>query len=282
MTGKLTLLDVLARTVPPAPWEDGDNIPWDEPGFSARMLGLHLSQAHDLSSRRLGTIDRQVEWLHRTVLAGQPGRVLDLGCGPGLYTERLARLGHRCVGIDFSPASVAHARARAAEEGLAATYLLEDLRQADPGDGFDLATLLYGQLNVFRRAEATALLARARSALVPGGRLVLEPQTAAFVRGSEASETSWVSAETGLFSDRPHLLLHESAWDEASATAVERWHVIDVATGAVERHALSTVAWTSAELEAVLGELGFAAVEVLPRLPGSALDSPMTALVATV
>lgn len=33
---------------------------------------------------------------------GNPTRILDLGCGPGLYTSRLARLGHCCVGIDFS------------------------------------------------------------------------------------------------------------------------------------------------------------------------------------
>ena len=44
-------------------------------------------------------------------------RVLDLGCGPGLYTTRLAKLGHTCVGIDFSPASIAYAKAEAEHYG---------------------------------------------------------------------------------------------------------------------------------------------------------------------
>ena len=56
-------------------------------------------------------IDAHVEWIHEHALRGPAGRVLDLGCGPGLYTSRLARLGHQCVGISTTrPTSIAHAR----------------------------------------------------------------------------------------------------------------------------------------------------------------------------
>ena len=33
-----TVLDIVDRTPEPAPWSEGDNIPWDDPGFSERML----------------------------------------------------------------------------------------------------------------------------------------------------------------------------------------------------------------------------------------------------
>ena len=93
----------------PDPWTG--RLPWDDPGFSARMLREHLSQDHDAASRRAPVIDRHVAWIDDGVLGGVPSRVLDLCCGPGLYTLRLARRGHSCVGIDFAPAAVAHARA---------------------------------------------------------------------------------------------------------------------------------------------------------------------------
>src|SRR6266542_3437561 len=102
----MRLADLALRQCPPEPWREGDNIPWHEPAFSARMLAEHLSQAHDAASRRAATIDRQVAWIHEAVLRGRPTRILDLGCGPGLYTGRLARLGHTCVGIDYSPAAI--------------------------------------------------------------------------------------------------------------------------------------------------------------------------------
>ena len=107
---KLKLLDIINRQRVPQPWAEGEKIPWNDPGFSGRMLNEHLSQEHDAASRRFEIIDRHVGWIHEQVLGGNPTCILDLGCGPGLYTSRLAKLGHRCVGIDFSPASIAHAR----------------------------------------------------------------------------------------------------------------------------------------------------------------------------
>lgn len=95
---------------PVRPWTGTTKIPWDDPAFSARMLREHLSQEHDRASRRFAGIDAHVSWLHRTFLGSAPSRILDLGCGPGFYTSRLARLGHRCVGVDFSPASVSTLR----------------------------------------------------------------------------------------------------------------------------------------------------------------------------
>jgi len=114
----LKLLDVVHRHGDPKPWAEGEKIPWNDPDFSRRMLNEHLSQEHDAASRRFETIDNHVKWIHGQVLKANPTRVLDLGCGPGLYTNRLAKLGHHCVGIDFSPASIACAREQAEEAGL--------------------------------------------------------------------------------------------------------------------------------------------------------------------
>ena len=265
----MNLLDIVQRDVPPAPWSEGEKIPWHEPNFSRRMLAEHLSQAHDAASRRAERIDAHVRWVHHELLAERPTRILDLGCGPGLYSSRLARLGHECVGIDFGPASIAYAADRAAEEGLACTYHLEDLRRADFSTGFGLAMQIYGELNVFRPQEAATILRKAHNALDPGGTLLLEPHRFDAVEQMGRAGPKWHAAESGLFADRPHLCLEESAWDAATCTATTRYVVVDAATAGVTRHAATTQAYTDGEYRALLAERGFEEVRFLPSLTGS-------------
>ena len=165
----MNLLDIVDRQRIPRPWAEGEKIPWDDPEFSKRMLKEHLSQAHDAASRRSEIIDVHVGWIHNHVLKGEPTRVLDIGCGPGLYTQRLARLGHQCTGIDFSPASIAYAREQAERAGLDCKYIQADIRTADFGEGYGLVMFIFGEFNVFRPAEAKDLLIKAHRALVPNG-----------------------------------------------------------------------------------------------------------------
>lgn len=260
----VTLMDIVDRAARPEPWAEGEKIPWNEPAFSRRMLAEHLSQSHDLASRRSEKIDRHVEWIHRDLLGSRPTRILDLGCGPGLYSSRLARLGHECTGIDFSPASVEHARQHARAEGLSCTYRHEDIRQADFGTGYGLVMLIFGELNVFRPAEARDILTRAHAALDDGGVLLLEPQTSAAVEQTGRTGSSWYSTPSGLFSEAPHLCLTEDAWDADTRTATTRWFVIDAATGQVTRHAATNQAYTEDELRSILAECGFGEIEFAP------------------
>ena len=253
----MNLLDIVERKGSPAPWAEGEKIPWNDPGFSARMLKEHLTQEHDAASRRLEIVDAHVRWIHEQVLETRPSRIPDLCCGPGLYANRLAALGHTCVGSDFSPASIAHAREQAGRDGLDAAYIEGDIRLADYRDGYDLVMQIFGEFNVFRPAEAVGILESAYRALMPGGRLLLEPHTFEAVRGIGLQPPSWYSTQTGLFSEEPHLCLQESFWDAGSHVAIERYYIVDAATGDVTRHSSSMQAYTEEEYRALLAECGF-------------------------
>ena len=270
---RMRLLDLVDRSADPAPWAEGDNIPWHEPGFSARMLREHLSQAHDAASRRSETIDRQVAWIHAALLDGAPARVLDLGCGPGLYAGRLATLGHHCHGIDISPASIRYARERAAAAGWACDYVEGDLRRVGFGRDHDLAMLLYGELNVFAPDDARLILSRAHAALRPGGLLLLEPHTLAKVVGLGAEPPTWSSAAAGLFADAPHLVLTEPAWHAERRAATLRYYVVDAATGEVERHAQTMQGYDDDAYHELLAGAGFDVVTVHASLTGRDEDA---------
>jgi SAM-dependent methyltransferase len=245
------------------------------------MLQEHLSQDHDAASRRFEKIDQHVAWIHDRLLSGKPTRVLDLGCGPGLYTSRLARLGHRCLGIDYSPASIAYAVERAKEESLACTYLHQDIRRAEYGTGFGLVMSIFGEFNVFRPADARTILRKAHRALVSDGLLLLEPHTFATVCRMGERPSSWYAARTGLFSAQPHLCLEEHFWDASRSAATTRFFIVDAATGKVTRYAQSFQAYTDPEYRTTLDECGFDDLAFFPSLTGME-DESQAALIAIV
>ncbi|HJN93828.1 MAG TPA: class I SAM-dependent methyltransferase [Dehalococcoidia bacterium] len=283
----LTITDLISRAIPPEPWAEGEKFPWNDPDFSRRMLSEHLSQEHGMASRQGAVIDEHVDWLHQRILDGRPSRVLDLACGPGLYTSRLAQLGHECTGIDFGPASIAYAREAAEHDGLSCRYLEGDLRTTDfaaPDDSpYDLAMLIYGEFNVFRSKESRDLLRKARAVLAPGARLVLEPHTYDAVRRSGEAPPAWSSAAQGLFSDDPHLRLDEAFWDAKLDIATQRYYIVDAASGRVQRHAASMQAYSDAQYAELLVETGFTVDATHGMLTGSErlLDDDLLVTVAT-
>lgn len=272
-----TLLDIVRRARgEPAPAK----IPWDDPEFSARMLPEHLWQAHDLASRRSETIEAQVAWIDG--LLARRSRVLDLGCGPGLYTQRLTKLGHMCTGIDISPASIRYAIEQAAEDGLEITYRLEDVRSSEYGGPYDLVMMLFGEVNVFSEHDARLIARKAHESLVQGGRLLLETQTLDCVRQEGEQGPRWYSVETGLFSDRPHIVLEEHRWNEDAKTRVALYFVIDAETSAVSRYGETMRGYGDDELAALLTDCGFVDVGIDGSFPSHESGGALQMTVARV
>jgi SAM-dependent methyltransferase len=266
----MSIASLHQRSIPAQPWAEGEKIPWDDPAFSQRMLREHLSQEHDAASRRARVIKKHIRWIHNVVLAKTPSRVLDLGCGPGLYCAELATLGHVCHGIDFSPASLQYAVKNAPKN---CTYTLGDLRTVAFPPGFDLVQFIFGEFNLFKRPHAREILQKAHAALAPNGRILLELQSYDAVEQMGNQPPSWYTSSGGLFSPNPHLCLMESFWDEDQSAATERYFIFEDGQPML-RYASTTLAYTEEDIAALLEEAGFSGLEFHPSLTGETSDSP--------
>ncbi len=143
-----------------------------DPGEVARFDALagawwdpqgELRTLHDLNVARLA-------WLERSIDLPQH-EAIDVGCGGGLLSEGLARLGARVTGIDAAPAAIAAAAAHAAGGGLAIDYAVataEDRARTHPGR-YDLVTCMELIEHV---PEPAALVAACVALARPGGDLV--------------------------------------------------------------------------------------------------------------
>ncbi|MCD7818600.1 MAG: class I SAM-dependent methyltransferase [Lachnospiraceae bacterium] len=75
--------------------------------------------------------DEWCDYLHSLLLRyGVPdGLVLELGCGTGAMTERLAETGYDMIGVDSSIDMLEMAREKQVESGSDILYLLQDMRE---------------------------------------------------------------------------------------------------------------------------------------------------------
>ncbi|MFE9193645.1 class I SAM-dependent methyltransferase [Micromonospora sp. NPDC007208] len=118
------------------------------------------------TSQRVDTDDLAFIRRH---LASRPGRVLDLGCGPGHLTGYLRELGVDATGIDLVPEFIAHARA--AHPGV--EFQLGSMERLDIADGSIDGILAWYSLIHLPPQELDGFLREFRRVLVPAGRLVL-------------------------------------------------------------------------------------------------------------
>lgn len=139
---------------------------WWNPKGSSAML-------HRLNPVRLGYIRTAID-LHwdgdakaRHPLAGK--RALDMGCGAGLLTEPLARLGAEVVGVDAAAENIEAARDHALRSRLVIDYRAGGM-DAVADAQFNLITCMEVIEHV---ADPGAFVAGLANALAPGGMLIL-------------------------------------------------------------------------------------------------------------
>ncbi len=101
------------------------------------------------------------------------GSILDSGCGTGEIALYFASRGHKVTGIDYLPEPITHAKQKAAERGLAATFLVMDaLALKDLPEVFD-SVIDSGLFHVFSDEDRRRYVDGLASILKPGGQLFL-------------------------------------------------------------------------------------------------------------
>jgi SAM-dependent methyltransferase len=199
---------------------------WNDPWISRQMLKAHLDPSNDGASRNPEFIAESVDFIATRFGAGQACRIADFGCGPGLYASALARRGACLTGIDLSENSIAYARERARENGLAINYVLGDYLETPLKIQADLALLIWCDFGALSPENGARLLANIKASLKPGGRLFLDVFSLEHLR--ERRETrEWSFHDGGFMSGKPHAQLFELLAYPRESAFLEKYLVLE-------------------------------------------------------
>ncbi|WP_121749940.1 class I SAM-dependent methyltransferase [Streptomyces sp. E2N166] len=212
------------------------------------------------------------ELLGTSPLLALPGgsRVLDLCCGPGVFTVPLARRGHRVTGVDLSPAMLDRARKRSADAGADVTYVQADAREYEAPGGFDVVLNMFTSFGYFEDpADNARVLRTMYTCLAPGGTLVLD------LAGKELLARRVTPPKVVRRGD-DLMVQTDSVLDEWARLRSE-W--VLVRGDRVTRATLTWFVYSAVELRRMAEEAGFGRVEVFGGFDGRPYDENAERLV---
>lgn len=246
---------------------------WDDQHISQRMLVHHLDPDAPLASRSHAFIDRSVEWLIPALGLHAGSRVLDLGCGPGLYAARLARHGVEVLGIDVSRRSLAHAQQTAEQESLPVSLRLGSYLDVDLGSGHDAAILIYEDYCALSPGQRALLLTRVHGALRPSGTFVFDVTSAArFAHVADARREA-ANLMDGFWAAEPYTGTQETWTYPELRLVLDRY---TIRTASSTRQFWNWMqCLTSDEVAAELAIAGFIAPELYGDVAGAPYDASL-------
>ncbi|MCG8636622.1 MAG: class I SAM-dependent methyltransferase [Desulfobacterales bacterium] len=248
----MNITDIIEANKKPDIYTPGTAIMWTDDHISKQLLDVHLSQDTDLASRKTPAIESTVNWILGRV-PENPLDILDLGCGPGLYTERLAQRGHRVTGVDFSSGSIAHAKASAREKGLGITYLNRDYLTLDSEERYDLVMMIFTDFGVLAPDDRCSLLKKIHNALRPDGIFIFDVLNTGW--NSQPRPGSWETSESGFWRPCPHLVLNRGFYYETEGVALDQHIVLDDKGIEVYRFYIHT--FSHGDIETLAADHGF-------------------------
>ncbi len=256
LKGGILDMDALSQLrARPSLFERGDSVFWTDPYISEQILQAHLDPDTERASRRMTEIDASVHWMSGSIGLAPGDKVLDLGCGPGLYTMRMAQQGFDVTGVDQCIRSIQHARERAQETGIDVDYQVMDILDIPWHEKFDLVTMVYVDLGTFSDQERVRLFSAVSRCLRPGGRFLFDTRTP-LSSDLRAPRDGWAVRESGFWRPSPYLLLDEVMCYPEEDVALEQYVVVEP-EGMATLYRIWTRFYSSTRMDSLLESVGF-------------------------
>lgn len=200
---------------------------WTDEHTSKQMLSFHLNGEIDVSSRNSAFIDKSVGWITSHFHIGAGKKIADFGCGPGLYTTRLAKKHADVTGIDFSQRSIRYAQDIAKKEGLSVHYVNRNYLEFETDDRFNLITMIMCDFCALGPAQRKKMLDKFYNLLEPGGSVLLDVYSLTAFEQREETAVYGVNLLDGFWSSSKYYAFLNTFKYEREKVVLDKYTVIE-------------------------------------------------------
>ena len=244
---------------------------WNDPYISRQMLKNHLNPSVDLASRKLDFIDASVAFIQERFNLGEGKSVIDFGCGPGLYTVRLAQLGCKVRGLDFSANSIEYAKTEAARLGLDTEYFYLNYLDYQAKKIFYLVTMIFCDYCVLSDEQRKTLLKIMKNSMKDNGYIFMDICSEYMYQNMEEGTTFELHENDGFWSAQRHYVLKSTFKYDTDCVSLEKYNVFE------KGRSIEIFNWRKhfsiAELNNEFDENGLEILEVYSDVRGEPYDT---------
>ncbi|HUU44482.1 MAG TPA: class I SAM-dependent methyltransferase [Acidobacteriota bacterium] len=244
---------------------------WADEYTSSKMLECHLNGAIDVSSRKTEFIDRSVGWIVTRFALDESTSVADFGCGPGLYTTRLAASGADVTGIDFSERSIRYARDLSQRRGLSVNHIHDNYLDFESNRRFDLITMIMCDFCALSPSQRRIMLDKFFALLKPGGAVLFDVYSLRAFDEREESATYAPNLLNGFWSPEPYFGFLNIFKYDTEKVVLDKYTIVEATRTRVNYNWLQYFGPDTLKRE--IEGCGLVVEEVLGDVAGAAFDA---------
>lgn len=247
---------------------------WTDEHTSKQMLKYHLNEDIDLSSRNAKFINRSVEWIASRFNVSAGTKIADFGCGPGLYTTRLAERGASVTGIDFSKRSIQYAQKVSDRERLNIQYINQNYLEFDTDERYDLIIMIMCDFCALSPTQRKKILNKFNKILEKGGTVLLDVYSLSAFEVRKEASTYEANLLNGFWSPNKYYGFLNTFKYEEEKVVLDKYTIIEPSRTQTIYNWLQYFSPESLEKEFV--ESGFMVDKLYADVAGSPFNSEAT------
>ena len=200
---------------------------WTNEHTSKKMLEYHLNGAIDVSSKNSAFIENAIEWIVSQFNVNEHTTIADFGCGPGLYTAKLAEKGAIVTGIDFSENSLKYARQIAESKQLNINYIHANYLDFETDQKFDLIMMIMYDFCALSPVQREIMLKKFRGMLKPNGAILFDVLSLNSFAQKQESSTYELNQLNGFWSVEDYYCFVNTFKYNAEKVILDKYSIIE-------------------------------------------------------
>jgi len=236
---------------------------WTDEYISKTLLNIHLDESNDAASRKPKKRIDIVNWINKSIKPNS--KIVDLGCGPGLYDYELGKLGHKVLGIDFNKESINYAQKNKYINDVLEYKYCNYLKDTINGK-YNVAMMICFDFGALIPDEQKILLKKVHNLLEEDGIFIFDVYGKEEIKHINEKRNWFISKGGDFWSKYPYICMEEIKFFENENALGTRYYTVDQLNGKIKEFIMWDQYYDENSIRKLMSENGYEIIEINKNL----------------